>query len=88
MIALYRLLFHPLARIPGPFLAKVTRFWHTKQYASGQWHDISLELHRKYGPVVRIAPDEVSFVDAEALKKLYSYSKPAQKVSKALEENH
>jgi hypothetical protein len=59
--AFYPLFFHPLAKIPGPRLARVTRAWLTKQYMSGNWHDICLELHQKYGPIVRIAPDEVSF---------------------------
>jgi hypothetical protein len=80
--AFYRLFFHPLAKIPGPRLSRVTRAWLTKQYMSGNWHDICLELHQKYGPIVRIAPDEVSFADAETLKKLYSYSRAAPKVLK------
>ena len=77
---IYRLFLHPLAKVPGPFLAGITRQWQTKQYKSGKWHDVCLELHRTYGPVVRIAPDEVSFVDAETLKKLYSFSRAAPKV--------
>jgi hypothetical protein len=80
--AVYRLFFHPLAKTPGPRLARVTRAWLTKQYMSGNWHDICLELHQNYGPIVRIAPEEVSFVDAEALRKLYSYSRAASKVLK------
>jgi hypothetical protein len=77
--AFYRLFFHSLAQIPGPRLARVTQAWLTKQYMSGNWHDTYLELHQKYGSIVRIAPNEVSFVDAETLKKLYSYSRAAPK---------
>ena len=30
------------------------------------------ELHRQYGPVVRLGPNEVSFTSLEALKEIYS----------------
>lgn len=79
-VAVYRRFLHPLAKVPGPFLASVTSLWITQQYVSGRWHEVALELHSKYGPVVRITPNEVSFVDSETLKKVYSYSKAAPKV--------
>ena len=31
-------------------------------------------LHLKYGPVVRVAPDEVSFATREAVKEIYASS--------------
>ncbi|PWN92576.1 cytochrome P450 [Acaromyces ingoldii] len=71
--AFYAVFLHPLAGVPGPRLAKVTRGWHTYKCFKGQWHQVILDLHEKYGPVVRIAPDEVSFVDATALKKLFGH---------------
>lgn len=76
----YRILFHPLHRIPGPFLAKFTELWRTRKYLAGNWHSDILDLHRKYGPVVRISPNEVSFVDKEALAQVYGYTKSAKKV--------
>jgi hypothetical protein len=79
-VIVYRAFLHPLAKVPGPFLASITRAWQTRKYVSGQWHDVALNLHAKYGAVVRIAPDEVSFVDPDTLKKLYSYAKAAPKV--------
>lgn len=33
------------------------------------------ELHRKYGPVVRISPDEVSIVTPDLVKTAYSHNK-------------
>jgi cytochrome P450 len=47
----------------------------------GTWHDDILALHKKYGRVVRIAPDEVAVVDADAMKKLYGHGGKAVKTS-------
>lgn len=79
-IIFYRLLLHPLAGVPGPFVARFTGLWRTRRYFKGTWFDDILELHQKYGKVVRIAPNEVSFVDGEALKRLYGHGKPCKKV--------
>lgn len=77
---IYRIFFHPLHRIPGPFLAKFTELWRTRKYLAGNWHSDILDLHRKYGPVVRLSPNEVSFVDKDALAQVYGYTKSAKKV--------
>jgi hypothetical protein len=59
--AIYNLYFHPLARFPGPPAAAVTRWW--KAWVECvQGHSFCHELerqHARYGPVVRIAPNEV-----------------------------
>jgi cytochrome P450 len=34
------------------------------------------QLHLKYGPVVRVAPNELSFVEAQAWKDVYGHGKP------------
>jgi cytochrome P450 len=80
-IALYRCVLHPLASIPGPFTARFTGLWRTYHYFRGTWHDDVLDLHQTYGRVVRIAPNEVSVVDGETLKKLYGHGKPAKKTT-------
>jgi hypothetical protein len=79
-IGVYRVFFHPLAHIPGPIFAKLTHLWQTKSYFIGNWHSDILKVHEKYGPVVRISPDEISFVDGDALKRLYGHVKPCKKV--------
>ncbi|KAJ3538936.1 hypothetical protein NM208_g5689 [Fusarium decemcellulare] len=75
----YQAFFSPLAKVPGPLLAKFTRGWQILKYYQGNWHSDIEWLHKKYGPVVRIAPNEVSFVDHAALRQLYSYAKAAPK---------
>lgn len=78
---LYNVFFHPLRKIPGPFGAKFSQSWRNHKYLRGTWHNDCLELHAKYGNVVRIAPNEVSFVDEVGLKSMYGHGKQAQKVN-------
>ncbi|OQE40057.1 hypothetical protein PENCOP_c006G00339 [Penicillium coprophilum] len=77
--ALHHKFFHSLSKVPGPGLASVSELWRTIRYFRGTWHDDIISLHQKYGKVVRIAPDEVSFVDAAALKGLYGMGKTSLK---------
>lgn len=47
--SIYRVYFHPLAKYPGPFWAKVTSFYDFYQaWSEHRAHNI-LALHRKYG---------------------------------------
>ncbi|KPM36017.1 Isotrichodermin C-15 hydroxylase [Neonectria ditissima] len=45
---------------------------------SGQSHKKILELHQKYGPVVRVAPDELSFTDPTAWTDIMGHRKRGQ----------
>jgi hypothetical protein len=69
--ALYQRWLSPLSRVPGPFLASITPFWIAYRYWRQDWHLYVQELHKKYGPIVRIAPDTVSVGDPEAIKAVY-----------------
>ncbi|KEF63430.1 uncharacterized protein A1O9_01408 [Exophiala aquamarina CBS 119918] len=62
---------HPLSKYPGPFWAKLTNFWKVYQYWSRGFHHRMLEMHEKYGPVVRIGPNDVSFSNKEAIGPIY-----------------
>lgn len=62
----------PLRKVPGPTVSLFTS-WILK------WHEFHAnrtryvhQLHESYGPVVRIGPNEVSFVSTEAVKEIYS----------------
>ncbi|KAF9880386.1 cytochrome p450 oxidoreductase [Colletotrichum karsti] len=65
----------PLRRYPGPFVASTTRLWKVITTASGRSHLKHITLHRKYGPVVRIAPNEVSVASPEAARHVLSAGK-------------
>ncbi|KAI6550163.1 hypothetical protein MCOR03_009612, partial [Pyricularia oryzae] len=69
--ALYNVFFHPLREFPGPLLARATRVYYSYHRSTGQLELLTKELHDKYGSVVRIAPDELSFVDEAAWVDIY-----------------
>ncbi|CAO2650872.1 Nn.00g091690.m01.CDS01 [Neocucurbitaria sp. VM-36] len=63
----------PLRSIPGPLLARFTRLWYLRRVRLGQFHDDNVTLHRKYGSVVRIAPNQYSIDDPEAIRPIYGH---------------
>ena len=69
---LHTRLLHPYSDIPGPFLASLTRLWLARSVLSGKAEHAQRDLHKKYGPLVRIAPNEVSVADPSAIKVIYS----------------
>jgi len=70
----YRRFFHPLAGIPGPFLPAVTRLyiWYWNVLQDGQFYRRIEALHARYGPVVRIGPNEVHLADPDYYDKIYN----------------
>ncbi|KAK9773097.1 putative Cytochrome P450 [Seiridium cardinale] len=71
---IYRRYFHPLARVPGPFLSATTRLyiWYHNGVREGQLYKKLEQLHGRYGSVVRIAPNEVHLSNPEHYDKIYS----------------
>ena len=52
---MYRLSpFHPLAKFPGPAIAKTSKFWAAYVCAKGGLHRYYKSLHDRYGDVVRV----------------------------------
>ncbi|KAI1393370.1 cytochrome P450 [Hypoxylon trugodes] len=74
-IIVYRLFFHPLAKFPGPKLAAATRWYdcYYDVFLPGQYTWKIAELHKRYGPIVRISPHELHVNDPEFFKDLYCY---------------
>ncbi|KAF4453905.1 hypothetical protein F53441_3430 [Fusarium austroafricanum] len=70
-----------LSRIPGPSLAKWTKLWRLYDVYNGQSHWTAIRLHKKYGSLVRIAPNIVSVGDPTAIKTIYGLTGAFTKVS-------
>lgn len=68
-VCIYRRFFHPLAKIPGPFLPAVTKLY---QSTYNRRYYLQIEnLHQKYGPIVRINPDEVHLANPARYDEIY-----------------
>ncbi|KAL0952984.1 hypothetical protein HGRIS_007195 [Hohenbuehelia grisea] len=61
----------PLRDIPGPFLARWTPLWLAWQVRMGRRYLVVHELHKKYGPFVRIAPNHISVAHKDAIPVVY-----------------
>ncbi|KAL6150763.1 hypothetical protein ACJQWK_00291 [Exserohilum turcicum] len=68
---IYNIFLHPLRHYPGPRLWAATRLAWSHSLQSGQYHLKLDELHKHYGPVVRVAPDELSYINPEAWRDIY-----------------
>jgi cytochrome P450 len=64
---------HPLRNVPGPTLSAFTTLPHFLAVSRGDVNHYLRRLHERYGKVVRIAPDELSFADLDALRDIYGY---------------
>ncbi|KAI2628686.1 putative cytochrome P450 [Hypoxylon sp. NC1633] len=74
VLVLYRLFLHPIAAFPGPKLAAAT-VWYEFFYDGikrGQYTFKIQEMHEKYGPIVRISPNELHCDDPAFIDTLYA----------------
>ncbi len=67
-IIVYRLFFHPLARYPGPLLAKITNLYGGYHAWTGDLHIDMLRCHEKYGDHVRYATNRLLVSTQSGLK--------------------
>ncbi|KAK6952190.1 hypothetical protein Daesc_006723 [Daldinia eschscholtzii] len=77
-VAIYNIYFHPLSKYPGPLIASATPWWLALCYAKGTTHTTLLELHNKYGPVVRTSPDELSYINPPQWREIYGHKPPGR----------
>ncbi|KAI0969727.1 pisatin demethylase [Xylaria arbuscula] len=65
IIAWYR-----LRHIPGPFLAKFSYVWLARAAQGARVYYVHRDLCRKYGPLVRVGPNELTTDDPEILRRI------------------
>ncbi|KAK4234237.1 cytochrome P450 [Achaetomium macrosporum] len=70
---IYNLFLHPLRGYPGPLLMRATRWGYNARLMSGTLPFDMLALHRRYGPMVRVAPNELAFSDPQAWKDIMGH---------------
>jgi cytochrome P450 len=69
--SIYRIYFHPLSHIPGPTLSKLTSIWLHYHAYIGDEASVIHKLHQKYGPYVRVSPNEIDLNDADGIPAIY-----------------
>ncbi|EXJ65821.1 uncharacterized protein A1O5_11062 [Cladophialophora psammophila CBS 110553] len=71
--AVYRITFHPLAKFPGPKLAGMSSLYQA-------WFDLRSStsyikqfhaFHKRYGPIVRITPNQLHIFDMAAYNEIF-----------------
>ncbi|RMZ91624.1 hypothetical protein DV736_g1128, partial [Chaetothyriales sp. CBS 134916] len=64
--------YYRLVSIPGPFLAGFTDFWRFRAQNSAGYSGRLVQLHQRYGKLVRIGPNHVSISDPKAIPNVYT----------------
>jgi hypothetical protein len=59
-----------LSHVPGPFWPSVSIYWNISQTQRGQQPHAVAELNEKYGPLVRIGPNELATDDPEVIRRM------------------
>ncbi|KAL2813895.1 cytochrome P450 [Aspergillus granulosus] len=63
---------HGIHQYPGPFVASITNIWRVAHvYLHGNERPTYLELHRRYGRIVRVGPNALSFSSPSAIEDIY-----------------
>ncbi|KAK2603870.1 hypothetical protein QQS21_003905 [Conoideocrella luteorostrata] len=74
--------FHPLSKFPGPKLWAASYIPYIKALLTGTLVKEHAEIHDKYGDVVRVGPNEISFATDEAWRDIYEYRPGHKETSK------
>lgn len=59
------------SHIPGPFLSSISNIPRLLWARSGRAHETHIQLHKKYGSLVRLGPNSVSVGDPREISKIY-----------------
>ncbi|KAJ5801496.1 uncharacterized protein N7518_003564 [Penicillium psychrosexuale] len=68
---IYTFCWSPLRHFPGPKLWAISRIPSNVSILRGRNHLDILALHKQYGPILRIGPNELAFNTAQAFRDIY-----------------
>jgi hypothetical protein len=69
-----------LNKFNGPFLASFTNLWKVWYAFNSSQEPTYVDIHRKYGDIVRIGPNALSFADPQAIHDIYGPKGTPRKV--------
>lgn len=78
-LVVYRLYWHPFAKYPGPFLARISYFYAFYHAWIKDTSVAQLKCHQRYGHVVRYNPDSIMLDEPAAFREVYGFGKPFSK---------
>jgi averantin hydroxylase len=79
----YNLWLSPLAKVPGPLSHAISNIPHDIACIRGVRHLHLEKLHEQYGSIVRISPNELSFIDSCIWRDVYAHRKGDAECAKA-----
>lgn len=59
-----------LRDVPGPFLASFSYLWLANVAKSGKQFWVYRDMYKKYGPLFRVGPNELSTDDPEVIRRI------------------
>ncbi|KAK8029628.1 hypothetical protein PG993_010919 [Apiospora rasikravindrae] len=71
--AIYNVYLHPLREYPGPLLCRATFLTWMLIQCRGESTNFIHAQHKRYGPVVRIEPNLLSYSDGQAWRDIYGH---------------
>ncbi|KAI1352187.1 cytochrome P450 [Xylaria sp. FL0043] len=71
----YNAFVHPLRKFPGPLSHRMTVLPRVLWQLRGRLPFHVSELHKQYGPVVRVGPNELAFSSPQAWRDIYGHKK-------------
>lgn len=71
----YNLFVHPLRNVPGPWYAAASPFYLLFTYFRGHQHLDMVKLHTRYGPIVRIEPNNILINSPDLFPAYFGFDK-------------
>ncbi|KAK0375357.1 cytochrome P450 [Colletotrichum limetticola] len=73
--AIYQLYLNPLRKFPGPKLWSISSIPYVREFIAGTCHLTILQLHQKYGPIVRVGPNHLSINHPDGMAEIRGHRK-------------